>query len=118
MSRGGRAVGKRRGGENALTFSLESMGLSRGETLPPPTLQPPALYPSVNLKSAPLRNNEIDNYLLTLKQEFRLSLTTSKYYIKPSKEKPNIERYSDKYENIVNESVMNGNHFEIGINQV
>jgi DNA-directed RNA polymerase III subunit RPC7 len=117
MSRGGRSSGKRRG-DNALTFSLESMGLSRSETLPPPTLLPPALYPPLDLKPLPLRNNEVDLYLLTLKQEFRLSLTTSKYFINPVKEKPKIERYSDKYENTLNKSVVNGNHFEFGINSI
>jgi len=115
MSRGGRGGGKKRG-DNALTFSLESMGLSRGETLPPPTLHPPALYPQIDLKTAPLKNSEVDNYLLTLKQEFRQSLTTSKYYINPSKDKPKIERYSDKYENIANKTVLNGTDVKFGIN--
>jgi len=105
MSRGGRSGGKRRG--DAMTFSLESMGLSRGEVLPPPTLIPPPNYPTTDSKALPLHDNDVDNYWLTLKQEMRQSLTTSKYYINPVKDKPKIERYSDKYENIVNDIALN-----------
>ncbi|CAG2100344.1 unnamed protein product [Medioppia subpectinata] len=113
MSRGGGRGGKRRDG-NSLTFSLESIGLSRGESLPPPTLTPPLNYPSIDAKPLPLDpHNEIDNYLLTLKQELRQSLMTSKYYINASKEKPQIERYSDKYENIANDSSLNDNDIQI-----
>ena len=100
MSRGGRGA-KRRG--DAMTFSLESIGFNRGESLPPPVLTPPANYPTIDCKPLPLRNEDVDNYWLTLKQEMRQSMMTSKYFINLKKDKPKIERYSDKYENIVND---------------
>ncbi|XP_054160085.1 DNA-directed RNA polymerase III subunit RPC7-like [Oppia nitens] len=106
MSRGGRGGGRGGKRDGGLTFSLESMGLTRGEALPPPTLTPPPNYPSIaDCRPLPLHDNEIDNYLLTLKQEFRQSMITSKYFISATKEKSQIERYSDKYENIATDSV-------------
>ncbi|CAG2161929.1 unnamed protein product [Oppiella nova] len=112
MSRGGRSGAKKRG-DNTLTFSLESIGLTRGDALPPPTLVPPLNYPSIDAKALALHDNDVDNYLLTLKQELRQSLTTSKYYISAPKERPHIERYSDKYENIANETPINDNDIQI-----
>src|SRR5437879_2952793 len=96
MSNRGR--GRGRGGGSGLSFSLESMGLSRGDALPPPILQPPPNYPPLDVKCAPLRITDGDDYLLTLKQELRSAFSSSIYYINPIKAKPKIERYSDKYE--------------------
>ena len=106
MSRGGRGGSKKRG-DATLTFSLESMGLTRGDALPPPTLVPPPNYPSIDSKALPLRDNDIDNYWLTLKQELRQSLVSSQYHINPVKERPKMERYSDKYENLANDISVN-----------
>ncbi|XP_078288120.1 uncharacterized protein LOC144612395 [Rhinoraja longicauda] len=39
-------------GRGQMTFSVEVVGIGRGEVLPPPTLQPPPLYPVLRNVSA------------------------------------------------------------------
>uniref|UniRef100_A0A7N5P094 DNA-directed RNA polymerase III subunit RPC7-like n=2 Tax=Ailuropoda melanoleuca TaxID=9646 RepID=A0A7N5P094_AILME len=92
--RGGR--GRGRGGH--MTFSVEAVGIGRGEALPPPTLQPSPLFPPLEYKPVPLQAGEEIEYMLALKQEFRGAMKSLPYFIKPSAPKKDIERYSDKYQ--------------------
>ena len=101
----GRGRGAKRGGPG-LTFSLETIGLNRGDVLPSATLQPPPLYPTLETKIIPQKLNEVDKYLVSLKQEFHSAMSSSIYFINPVKAKPKLVRYSDKYENISNKNSM------------
>jgi len=90
-------AGRGRARGRGLSFSVESLGFGRGETLPGSILQPPPLFPALDFKPLPLSSGEEYDYLLALKQEFRVGMKESPYYIKPSERKKDIERYSDKY---------------------
>ena len=76
---------------------MEQVGLSPGEA-PPAILQPPPLFPDLERKPLPCKRNEADNYMLSVKQEFRTSITNGPLYIKPvNKQNFKIDRYSDRY---------------------
>jgi len=90
MSRG-------RGRGRGQAFHLQQVGLGPGEA-PPAILQPPPLFPNLERHPLPLKSNELDNYLLSVKQEFRTSITHGPFYIKPvDKQSYKIQRYSDRY---------------------
>ncbi|XP_069796460.1 DNA-directed RNA polymerase III subunit RPC7-like [Narcine bancroftii] len=85
-------------GRGQMTFSVEAVGIGKGEVLPPPTLQPPPLYPALEFKAVPLQTGEEVEYMLALKQELRGAMRSLPYYVKPAAPKKDIDRYSDKYQ--------------------
>jgi DNA-directed RNA polymerase III subunit RPC7 len=95
MSRGrGRGRGKPFGG------NLELLGLSPGQPAPPPILQPPPDFPPLDRKPLQLRALEVDEYHLTVKQEFREQIRQSQFYLKAGSVKKEIEKYSDRYQSV------------------
>lgn len=97
--RGGR--GRGRGGKSF--GNLEALGLSSGDSLPPPILQPPPLYPPMERPPLELSATEADEDILFYKQNLRHWMRSSPFYIKSEKaanfEDESIERYRDKYKN-------------------
>ena len=94
MSRGrgrGRGRGKTFGG-------LEVLTILPGEPAPPPILQPPPLFPVLDQKPLELRNDEIDNYMLSVKQDLRQFMRQGPFHLKVGSIKREIRRYSDKYQ--------------------
>lgn len=69
-----------------------------GEAAPPPILQPPPLFPILDQKPLELRSHEIDNYMLSVKQDLRQFMRQSPFHLKVGSDKREIERYSDKYQ--------------------
>lgn len=67
---------------------------------PPPILQPPLLFPALERRPLPLSNSDVHDYLVTIKQEFRLNALQSPFYLKESVDKRDVERYSDRYKNV------------------
>lgn len=82
-----------------MSFSVEAVGINRGESLPPSTHQPSDLFPVMEQKPLPLMGGEEAEYLLALKQEFRGAMKTLPFFIQPAAAKRDVERYSDKYHN-------------------
>lgn len=80
-----------------MTFSVEAIGITRGDSLPPSIQQPTPLYPVMEQKPLPLTGGEEAEYLLALKQEFRGAMKTLPYFIQPAAGRTDVERYSDKY---------------------
>ena len=94
MSRGrgrGRGRGKGFGG------SHEALGLAHGESAPPPILQPPPLFPTLERKPLELKSSEVEDYLVTIKQELKQYMTQSPFHISVSTDSFKIAKYSDKY---------------------
>ncbi|KXJ10306.1 DNA-directed RNA polymerase III subunit RPC7-like [Exaiptasia diaphana] len=91
--------GRGRGGKGrGFTFDIGAIGFGRGsDALPAAILQPPPLFPPLERRPLPLRISEKDDYMLVLKEEFRMIMNTSPYYIKPDAAKKDIERYSDRF---------------------
>lgn len=91
MSRG-RGRGRGRG------KPYEGLGLPPGEPAPPPILQPPPLYPTLDRRPLELRLSEVEDYLVSIKQDLKQYALKSPYHLTQSDPKSTaIERYSDKY---------------------
>lgn len=100
MSRGrGRGRGKPFGG------NLELLGLSPGQPAPPPILQPPPDFPPLDRRPLELRATDVDEYLVTVKQELRQQMKQSHFYLKAGSDKKGVERYSDKYQSVKSSEV-------------
>ncbi|KAL6109898.1 polr3gl [Pungitius sinensis] len=84
-------------GRRMMSFSVEAVGINRGESLPPSIQQPTPLFPVMEQKPLPLTGGEEAEYLLALKQEFRGAMKTLPFFIQPAAAKKDVERYSDKY---------------------
>ncbi|XP_053484256.1 RNA polymerase III subunit GL b isoform X3 [Ictalurus furcatus] len=87
-------------GRAQLSFPVEAVGIGKGENLPPSTVQPTPLFPPLEHKPVPLQTGEEAEYMLALKQEFRGAMKTLPFYIRPAAPKKDVERYSDKYQNV------------------
>ncbi|XP_029479430.1 DNA-directed RNA polymerase III subunit RPC7-like [Oncorhynchus nerka] len=93
-------LGHSRGrGKGYMSFSMEAVGIGKGENLPPSILQPTPLFPPVEHKPVPLVMGEEAEYMLALKQEFRGNMKNLPFYVRPAVSKKDVERYSDKYQN-------------------
>ncbi|XP_027131094.1 DNA-directed RNA polymerase III subunit RPC7-like [Larimichthys crocea] len=91
-------AGRGRGrGRRMMTFSVEAVGINRGDSLPPSIQQPTPLFPVMEQKPLPLAGGEEAEYLLALKQEFRGAMKTLPCFIQPAAAHRDVERYSDKY---------------------
>ncbi|XP_056142311.1 RNA polymerase III subunit GL b [Lampris incognitus] len=84
-------------GRRLMSFSVEAVGIGRGENLPPSILQPTPLFPPMEHKPVALTTGEEAEYMLALKQELRGAMRTLPFYIQPASSKKDVERYSDKY---------------------
>ncbi|XP_069576364.1 DNA-directed RNA polymerase III subunit RPC7-like isoform X2 [Brachyistius frenatus] len=80
-----------------LSFSVDSVGINRGETLPPTVQQPTPVFPVMEQKPLPLTGGEEAEYLLALKQDFRGAMRSLPFFIQPAAAHRDVERYSDKY---------------------
>lgn len=91
-------AGRGRGrGLRMMSFSVEAVGINRGDSLPPSIQQPTPVYPVMEQKPLPLTGGEEAEYLLALKQEFRGAMKTLPCFIQPAAAVRDVERYSDKY---------------------
>nr|XP_046256224.1 RNA polymerase III subunit GL b [Scatophagus argus]XP_046256226.1 RNA polymerase III subunit GL b [Scatophagus argus] len=91
-------AGRSRGrGRRLMSFSVEAVGINRGDTLPPSIQQPTPLFPVMEQKPLPLAGGEEAEYLLALKQEFRGAMKSLPFFIQPAAAHRDVERYSDKY---------------------
>ncbi|XP_037639392.1 RNA polymerase III subunit GL b [Sebastes umbrosus] len=90
----GRGSGR---GRRMMSFSVEAVGINRGDSLPPSIQQPTPLYPVMEQKPLPLTGGEEAEYLLALKQEFRGAMKSLPCFIQPAAAHRDVERYSDKY---------------------
>ncbi|TDH11177.1 hypothetical protein EPR50_G00058090 [Perca flavescens] len=84
-------------GRRMMTFSVEAVGINRGDSLPPSIQQPTPLFPVMEQKPLPLTVGEEEEYLLALKQEFRGAMKSLPCFIQPAAAHRDVERYSDKY---------------------
>lgn len=93
---GGRGRGRGRG----KGMTLEQLGVQKGEGLPERVLGPPETYPPLEYRPVQptQEKNLAESYLLVVKKEFREHMQNSQYFIQPAVKRPDIERYSDRYQ--------------------
>lgn len=97
--RGRGGGGRGRGGKN-----LEQLGVQKGEALPERVIGPPETFPPLEFRPVkpPQEKNIAESYLLVIKKEFREHMQNSQYHIQPEVTRPDIERYSDRYNMLPN----------------
>ena len=81
--------------------------MAPGEAAPPPILQPPPDFPPLDRKPLELRNSEVDDYLLTVKQDVREFMKKSPFYLKVGSNRREIQRYSDRYQEVKDSEIDN-----------
>ena len=81
-------------------LSLEALGISKGEQVPPPSLAPPPLFPPLSVNPIPIKPDKTNNYeaLFEIKKKLFSNFISSKNFLIRPKVKLTIERYSDKFE--------------------
>ncbi|XP_035465073.1 RNA polymerase III subunit GL b isoform X2 [Scophthalmus maximus] len=84
-------------GGRTMSFSMDAVGINRGDSLPPSMQQPTPAFPAMEQKPLPLAGGEEAEYLLALKQEFRGAMRSRPCFIQPAAARRDVERYSDKY---------------------
>jgi len=97
----GRGGGGRGGGRGK---NLEQLGVQKGEALPERIIGPPETFPPLEFRPVkpPQEKNIQESYLLVIKKEFREHMQNSQYHIQPEVTRPDIERYSDRYNMLPN----------------
>ncbi|CAL4072866.1 unnamed protein product [Meganyctiphanes norvegica] len=98
---GGRGRG---GGGRGRGKNLEQLGVQKGEALPERVVGPPETFPPLEFRPVkpPQEKNIAESYLLVIKKEFREHMQNSQYHIQPDVTRPDIERYSDRYNMLPN----------------
>lgn len=95
-------AGRGRGrGKPSMSISTEQLGFAKGEALPPPVLQPPLKYPLLEYKPLPLNITKEMSYLLELKKGYAEYMRESPNNVLPLVIKKDIERYSDRYQDLI-----------------
>lgn len=84
-----------------MSINTEQLGFSKGEALPPPVLQPPPKYLPLEYKPLPLNITAEMSYMLELKREYAEYLRDSYNNVLPVVIKKDIERYSDRYQDLI-----------------
>lgn len=87
---------------NKMPIPMSSIGLNRQE-INQNVLTPPDLFPPTFFRTIKIEAKKSDLYLVNLKEQFRNDLKSSQFFIKDKKDESKIERYSDKYEAILNQ---------------
>lgn len=81
--------------------------MAPGDPAPPPILQPPPDFPPLDRKPLELRNSEVDEYLLTVKQDVREFMRKSPFHLKAGSNRREIQRYSDRYQEVKDSEIDN-----------
>ncbi|XP_015594448.1 DNA-directed RNA polymerase III subunit RPC7-like [Cephus cinctus] len=106
-------AGRGRGrGKASMSINVEQLGFSKGEALPPPVLQPPPKYPPLDYKPISFTLTNETNYLLELKRDFAEFTRESSYNVQPIVIKKDIERYSDKYQDMITDKTSYEAHYD------
>ncbi|CAG0917337.1 unnamed protein product [Notodromas monacha] len=78
MGSRGRGRGRGQGG----TFSMEQLGVQKGEGMPTAVLQPPPVFPPPEYRPLPLSTGPRQEYLISAKRDLRSYMRESPFHIK------------------------------------
>ncbi|XP_011701110.1 PREDICTED: DNA-directed RNA polymerase III subunit RPC7-like isoform X2 [Wasmannia auropunctata] len=85
-------------GKPAMSFSMDQLGASKGESLPAPVLQPSPCYPPLERKPPPIEMTAEMSYLVELKRDFTEYMRESPNYVTLAVKNEDIERYCEDFE--------------------
>lgn len=90
-------------GKPILSFSMEQLGISKGETLPTPVLQPSSSYPQLDHKPLPIQLTTEMSYLVELKRDFTEYMRESPNNVQAAILNEDVERFCEDFEETVTE---------------
>lgn len=85
--------------KSGMSFTMEQLGLSKGEILPTPVLQP--TYPLLDHKPLPVQITTEMSYLVELKRDFTEYMRESSNNVQAIILNEDIERYCEDYEDAI-----------------
>ena len=97
--------GRGRGQGSKTPIPMSSIGMNRQELQNQNVLAPPELYPPTFFQALKIEPEEVDLFLVGIKRQLRSEFKNSQFYLKEKRDGPSVERYSDKYETILNQPV-------------
>jgi len=86
-----------------MSFSMEQLGVSKGETLPAPVLQPSPSYPQLDHKPLPIQLTTEMSYLIELKRDFTEYMRESPNNVQAAVLNEDIERFCEDFEDSITE---------------
>jgi len=90
-------------GKPTMSFSMEQLGISKGETLPAPVLQPSPSYPQLDHKPLPIQLTTEMSYLIELKRDFTEYMRESPNNVQAAVLNEDIERFCEDFEDSITE---------------
>lgn len=90
-------------GKSAMSFSMEQLGISKGEVLPAPVLQPSPSYPQLDHKPLPIQLTTEMSYLIELKRGFTEYMRESPNNVQAAILNEDIERFCEDFDEAITE---------------
>ncbi|XP_011637435.1 DNA-directed RNA polymerase III subunit RPC7-like [Pogonomyrmex barbatus] len=90
-------------GKPAMSFSMEQLGISKGETLPASVLQPSPSYPPLDHKPLPIQLTTEMSYLVELKRDFTDYMRESPNNVQAAVLNEDVERFYEDFEETIAE---------------
>jgi len=82
-------------GKSSMSFSMEQLGISKGEIVSAPVLQPPLSYPQLDHKPPPIQLTTELSYLVELKRDFTEFMRESPNNVQAAVLNEDIERFCE-----------------------
>lgn len=86
-----------------MSFSMEQLGISKGETLPAPVVQPSISFPQLDHKPLPVQLTTEMSYLVELKRDFAEYMRESPNNVQAAVLNEDIERFCEDIEEAITE---------------
>ncbi|XP_071650985.1 DNA-directed RNA polymerase III subunit RPC7 isoform X1 [Temnothorax longispinosus] len=90
-------------GKSTMSFSMEQLGISKGETLPAPVVQPSLHYPQLDHKPLPIQLTTEMSYLVELKRDFTEYMRESPNNVQAAVLNEDVERFCEDFDEAVTE---------------
>lgn len=90
-------------GKPTMSFSMEQLGISKGEILPAPVLQPSVTFPQLDHKPLPIQLTTEMSYLIELKRDFTEYMKESPNNVQAVIFNEDVERFCEDYEEAIAE---------------
>ncbi|XP_011175300.1 DNA-directed RNA polymerase III subunit RPC7-like isoform X2 [Solenopsis invicta] len=88
-------------GKPVMSFSMEQLGISKGEILSMPVLQPSLSYPPLDHKPLPIQLTTEMSYLIELKRDFTEYMRESPNNVQATVLNEDVERFCEDFEETI-----------------
>ncbi|XP_036140930.1 DNA-directed RNA polymerase III subunit RPC7-like [Monomorium pharaonis] len=88
-------------GKSTISFTMEQMGISKGEILPTPVIQPSLIYPQLDHKPLPIQLTTEMSYLVELRRDFTEYMRESPNNVQAAILNEDVERFCEDFEDTI-----------------